>query len=174
MMVKICGITNREDALAAVEAGASALGFNFYSRSPRFIQPRAARRIVDELPASVLKVGIFVHEPPGDIDRILHVAGLDIVQLYGPEKMGAWRIWRACRVDSSFNTGVLNGDGAEAFLLDSASPGVYGGSGVSFDWSLARGLPQRIILAGGLTVENVRAAIDVARPWGIDACSTQL
>ena len=167
-MVKICGITNEEDALAAVEAGASALGFNFYSKSPRCIEPEVARRISARLPPAVLKVGVFADGNPAEVAR---QAGLDIVQLHGGITAASVRVWRACRVGAGFDERSLDDTSAEAFLLDTPSPVLHGGTGWTFDWRLARGLKKRIILAGGLDASNVRQAIEAARPWGVDACS---
>jgi phosphoribosylanthranilate isomerase len=169
MMVKICGITNLEDALAAGRAGASALGFNFYLRSPRYIAPEAAAPILKALPPGVIKVGIFVDEPPDSIAAIAARIGLDVAQLHGretPEQYPAnLRVWKAARVGPEFSLSSWAGDSAEALLLDGPS------SGETFDWALAANSPKRIILAGGLDAHNVRRAIDAARPWGVDACS---
>ena len=174
MMVKICGITNLEDALAAAEGGASALGFNFHPPSPRYIKPEAAAGITARLPAGMWKVGVFVNEPPAVIEVILAAAGLDIAQLHGDEQpealAGKGRFWKAFRVAPGFAGAGLGRYPAEAFLLDAPAES-YGGSGETFDWNLVRGLPHKIILAGGLDATNVGAAIEAVRPWGVDACS---
>jgi phosphoribosylanthranilate isomerase len=171
MMVKICGITNLEDALAAVDCGASALGFNFYSKSPRYITPQAAAGIVSKLPAGITKVGVFVNAETEDAARI---AGLDVVQLHGDESPNDVpaniRTWKAFRVAPEFDLQNLDAWHVEAFLLDSPSS-AYGGSGNTFDWRLARAAGRKIILAGGLDAANVRAAIEQAQPFGVDACS---
>jgi phosphoribosylanthranilate isomerase len=168
MLIKICGITNREDALAAVEAGAAALGFNFYRESPRYITPENAAEVGDALQA--LKVGIFVNEEPAAVSEKMRTAALDVAQVYGDLEYRGMRTWRACRVRSSDFT-LPQDDDAEAFLLDGFSPDVYGGAGIMFPWSIARGLPRRIVLAGGLDAGNVQEAIHQAQPWGVDACS---
>lgn len=168
MMVKICGITNREDARAAVEAGASALGFNFYPESPRYIAPEMAADLGAGLPT--IKVGIFVNESPASVSRTMRIAGIDIAQVYGDAEYQGLRTWRACRVKSGDFT-LPDDNNSEAYLLDGFSAGVYGGSGQTFAWSIARKLPKKIILAGGLDASNVREAIEQARPWGVDACS---
>lgn len=168
MIVKICGITTREDAAIAAEAGASAIGFNFYPRSPRYVTPELAREIGDTLPPGILKVGIFVDQDGGTASQI---AGLDVAQLYGAATAGSLRRWRACRAGSGFSAASLDDPEAEAFLLDTPSATLHGGTGESFDWTVARGLPKRIILAGGLDANNVRQAIEAAQPWGVDACS---
>ena len=171
MMVKICGITNREDALAAVECGAGALGFNFYPASPRYIRPEEAARIGAELPPGVWRVGVFVNETTREIARISKAAGLDVAQLHGDEPPSAApagaRYWKAFRVDERFRPELMDNYQAEAYLLDSSG----GGSGQTFDWERARGIGRRIVLAGGLDASNVRAAIEAVRPWGVDACS---
>src|SRR5262249_33480302 len=174
MMVKICGITNREDALAAIEWGASALGFNFYPSSPRYVDPVRAAEIAAGLPASVWKAGVFVNESAARIAEIAGLVGLDVAQLHGvrPARLTTIRVWQAAQVDENFRLSALDPFSAEAFLLDSPSGSAYGGSGRTFDWSKAAGPAKiRIILAGGLDGDNVRAAIAAAPPWGVDACS---
>ena len=175
MIVKICGITNREDAQAAVDGGVTALGFIFYEKSPRYIAPEHAARIIERLPTGVWKVGLFVNVAPAEVVRIRKAAGLDIVQLQGdepPEDLPAeGRVWKTMHVDGPLNTARMDAYRAEAFLLDTPSEEVYGGTGCTFDWSKATGTGRRIVLAGGLDAENVRAAIRQVRPWGVDACS---
>ena len=170
MMVKICGVTNREDALAAVEGGAAALGFNFYPGSPRYIDPARAAAVGEGL--TVWKVGVFVDEAPARIAEIAALAGLDVAQLHGAETAAEYpqgiRVWKAARVDKKFRIADFDADPAEAILLD--SPGA-GGTGRVFDWSRAAGSARRIILAGGLDAGNVNQAIAAARPWGVDVCS---
>ncbi len=145
MMVKICGITNREDALAAVDAGASAVGFNFYPKSPRYISPSAAAQIAAGL--DVIKVGVFVDDP--GVATIADQAGLDIVQLHGNETPGEipanLHVWKAFKVTAHWDASMMSDFAVEAFLLDGPAPG----EGVPFDWSRASGM-SKIILAGGL------------------------
>lgn len=175
MMVKICGITNREDALAAVEGGATALGFNFFRKSPRFIEPEDAARIIEGLPETVWKVGVFVNEAPAAVASLARRTGLEVAQLHGDEPPNSLprdiRVWKAFRVDSAFDPARLDLYDVEACLLDAPSSELYGGTGGSFNWSLGAGLKRKIILAGGLDEHNVSAAIRAARPWGVDACS---
>jgi phosphoribosylanthranilate isomerase len=171
MMVKICGITRAEDALAAVEAGASALGFNFYAASPRYLTPSAAAAITAQLPAGVIKVGVFVDEAPASIAAIARAVQLDVLQLHGGEAPAGWRYWRACRVNADEVLDLESAAAAEAILLDTAIPGMHGGTGRSFAWPLARIGGWRVIVAGGLDAGNVRDAIRAAHPWGVDACS---
>jgi len=174
MMVKICGITNIDDALAAANGGAKALGFNFYPRSPRYISPADAARIAAVLPAGVWKVGVFVNATPEEVTGIAKIANLDVAQLHGDEPPSAlpsgMRIWKSFRVDDSFEPSRMEAYDAEAFLLDAPSD-VYGGTGRTFDWSKAAGTGRKIILAGGLDADNVGEAIRLVRPWGVDACS---
>ncbi len=172
MMVKICGITNRADALAAIEGGASALGFNFYAQSPRYIAPDCAAGMIAKLPATVWKVGVFVNESPDRITEIAQHVGLDVVQLVGQaDSLPSLRVWQTAYVDENFRLADIESDPAEAILLDSRSSQTYGGTGQTFDWSRAAGSTRRIILAGGLDAGNVRQAIAVAQPWGVDICS---
>ena len=170
MMVKVCGITNAEDALAAVDAGVSALGFNFYLKSPRFIRPDAARVIADQVPA-VLRVGVFVNETADFIQRCMDASGMDVAQVYVSALPPGLRTWRARNVDVTFETSELNDPAPEAFLLDAPAPGVHGGTGHTFDWRLVPMVQRRIVLAGGLDASNVARAIAIAKPWGVDSCS---
>jgi len=175
MIVKICGITNMEDALAAAEAGAAAIGFNFYDRSPRYIAPAAAAGIAAALPAAVWRVGVFVNESPDAIARIRRSVGLDVVQLHGDETPAevpvGVRVWKALRVGQDFNPDIMENFDVEAFLLDSALPGLYGGTGRPVPWASVPHAGKRIILAGGLDDGNVAEAVRTVRPWGVDACS---
>ncbi len=173
MIVKICGITTAEDASAAAAGGATAIGFNFYPSSPRYLSPEAAAAIAT--PAGIRRVGVFVNESRAVVERIVHVARLDVVQLHGEETPDQYpagaAVWKAARVTSDLDLSSWNIGPAEAFLLDGPAGLLYGGAGQSFDWSRAAALPHRIILAGGLDASNVAAAILAARPWGVDACS---
>ena len=169
MMVKICGITNREDALAAIEAGASAIGFNFYRESPRYISPTGAAMIAGKIPSTVWKVGIFVDESAETIAKIALDADLNVAQLHGIAEARGMRRWRACRVNEPLVEHLT--DNVEAILIDTPSEELLGGTGKSWDWSLAKGLPKKIIISGGLDAENVGRAIKEAQPWGVDACS---
>jgi phosphoribosylanthranilate isomerase len=159
MIIKVCGITRREDALAAAEAGASALGFIFYRPSPRYVTPQHAAKMVADL--AVSKVGVFVDEAPETIAETMHTAGLDIAQIYGEAPIRGLRVWRAFRGPVT-HLQIAN---AEAVLLDSPQ------TGVPFDWRLARGVAEKVIIAGGLDASNVGEAIRIAEPWGVDASS---
>ncbi len=171
MMVKVCGITCTDDALASVDAGASAIGFNFYPQSPRYVTVKTAAEIAAVLPSHVWKTGIFVNEPAGTIERVARQVGLDVVQLYGDCTVSGFRIWRARPVDAAFRAESIEDEAAEAVLLETVGGSLPGGTGRTFDWTLARGLRKKIILAGGLDGSNVREAIRTARPWGVDASS---
>jgi phosphoribosylanthranilate isomerase len=170
-VVKVCGITRREDALAAADAGASALGFIFYPKSPRFVAPETAAALGKGL--RVWKVGVFVNEPPAMIAAVMSAALLDVAQIYGGDAPPAARVWKAFRVDEAFDKhwSEASGSGAEAVLLDGIS------NGNSFDWVRARDAAKqnpamKIIVAGGLDAANVAEAIRVVRPWGVDASSS--
>ena len=172
MVVKICGITNREDALAAIEFGATALGFNFYPKSPRYVEPAKAARLIEGLPAGVWKVGVFVNEAPESVSKIAGEAGLDVAQLHGTHTgRNACATWLAFQVTPEFELNQLNAYTADAFLLDAPSATLHGGTGETFDWSRVAGSGKKIVLAGGLDAGNVQQAIRIARPWGVDACS---
>lgn len=171
MIVKVCGITNAEDALAAIHAGASALGFNFYPKSPRYITPAAALLIADQL-GKVLRVGVFVNEPVDQVARSMTESGMDVAQIYLGQLPENVRTWRARNVDATFQTIELDDPTPEAFLLDAPAPvGVHGGTGHAFDWSRVPSVNRKIVLAGGLDASNVARAIQIAKPWGVDACS---
>jgi phosphoribosylanthranilate isomerase len=173
MIVKVCGITNAEDAAAAIAAGATAIGFNFYPRSPRYIVPEAAALITT--PPAVRRVGVFVNEPRATVERIVQIAFLDVAQLHGEESPDDYpahtAVWKAARVTSDIDLSAYLNARTEALLLDGPAGELYGGAGKSFDWSLASAASRRIILAGGLDATNVAAAIAVAHPWGVDSCS---
>lgn len=173
MILKICGLTNANDAAAAIEGGATAIGFNFWLRSPRYIAPELAADIAS--PGGVRRVGVFVNEAPARIEQIAHQARLDVAQLHGDEPPAAYpaglAVWKGARVAAGFDFSAYQDSPAEALVLDGAAGELYGGSGKPFDWSLAAGAAKRIILAGGLDASNVAEAVALARPWGVDACS---
>ena len=160
MMVKICGITRRQDAEAAAEAGASAIGFVFYPKSPRFVSPETAADLGRGL--DIWKVGVFVDESPASIEAMMRSAQLDIAQVYGGIPSGVPRVWRAVRMGQTF---IPTGETVEALLLDGPS------NGIGFDWREARGRSEKVIIAGGLNASNVAEVIRVAEPWGVDASS---
>ncbi len=179
--VKICGITNSADALAAIDAGANLLGFNFYEKSPRHITEAEAARIRARLPKKIEAVGIFVNASPADVTALRKSLKLDAVQLHGDETPDSVAqiarlipVIKAFRVEPEFPLATLDEyPEAFAFLFDAAHTGQYGGTGRTTDWDVARraALNRRIILAGGLKVENVAAAVRIVRPYGIDVAS---
>ena len=179
--VKICGITNAADALAAVEAGANLLGFNFYPKSPRHITQAEAAKIRPQLPKKIKAVGIFVNAPTADVAAVCKSLKLHAAQLHGDETpkdvadvARSFPVFKAFRVDSDFRVETLDEfSDAFAFLFDAASAGQYGGTGHTTDWDVARRatVGRRIILAGGLNVENVAAAVRIVGPYGIDVAS---
>ncbi len=172
-LLKICGITSTEDAAAAIESGATAIGFNFYPRSPRFLAPERAAAIVSQ--PGVWRVGVFVNESPTRVAEIARMARLDIAQLHGDEIAANYpaeiTVWKALRVGDPSDLSSFADCPAEALVLDGPAGSLYGGSGRPFDWRRAASLRKRIILAGGLDAANVADAIALARPWGVDACS---
>lgn len=177
LRIKICGITNAEDATAAVEYGADALGFVFYQKSPRNVSPETSRSIIASLPPLITTVGVFVNETVETINRIKTETGIDMVQLHGeepPPVCHAWpRVIKALRVSSPSDLDALASYHASAFLLDAYSPVEYGGTGQVFNWDIAIEAKRygRIILAGGLTPDNVALAVELVRPYGIDVSS---
>lgn len=181
--VKICGITNLKDALLSVKFGADALGFNFYAKSPRYIEPQSAREIINELPENVLKVGVFVNE---DIDTIVdtaETAGLDAIQLHGEETPDfakdlvtrtGLEIIKAFRVSPDFDREQVLEYNVDAILLDAYSPKEHGGTGKTFDWRQYKKFYEsipKLYLAGGLSHENVIFPISLIQPYAVDACS---
>jgi phosphoribosylanthranilate isomerase len=178
--IKICGITNLEDALLAAELGADALGFIFYPQSPRKVTPETAQEIIAQLPPFVASVGVFVDEEAAVVRDLAARVGLDWVQLHGQESpeycrsLGR-RVIKGFRIQNADSL-ILLADyrgAAQALLLDTYTKGQVGGTGTAFDWRLAREAKQygRIILAGGLTPENVAQAIAAAQPAAVDAAS---
>jgi phosphoribosylanthranilate isomerase len=178
--VKICGIRRREDADAAVEAGAGALGFNFVKGTPRYISPLEAARIIATVPEGLWCVGVFVDEAPDRVREIAALTGISVLQFHGSESSEYWdgfapfkRI-KALKVDRSFSPSVLaQFPSADAFLLDGSSPGMHGGTGQTFDWSMAERAKAfgRIIVAGGLNPGNVADAVRAVNPWAVDVSS---
>ena len=179
--VKICGITSAVDAQAAIDAGANLLGFNFYPKSPRHIEEAKAAEIRRTLPKRVKAVGIFVNWLPADVITLRTSLTLDAVQLHGDEPPEALArialvvpVIKAFRVEPEFPLTILEEySQAFAFLFDAAHTDQYGGTGRTTDWDVARraAAKHRIILAGGLKVENVAAAVRIVRPYGIDVAS---
>jgi len=177
--VKICGITRLQDLHAACQAGADALGFVFYEKSPRHLTIATAAALVRELPPFVQAVGLFVNAEPAFIESVLQAVPLDLLQFHGDEtpadcaRFGRPYI-KAVRVnrDTDLLKCAADFDTARGLLLDAWVPGVPGGTGERFDWSLIpANLPRPVILSGGLTPDNVAEAIQRVRPWAVDVSS---
>jgi len=180
--VKICGITNVEDAAAAVEAGADALGFVLYRKSPRYIEPALARQIIMSLPPLVIPVGVFVDEDQQVVRDLMDSCGLALAQLHGNEsaiycKELGRTVLKALRVKDRSTFLALaefrGRAGVRGFILDAFSDEAYGGTGQVIDWQLAAEAAKvaSILLAGGLTPDNVEKAIQVVQPYGVDVSS---
>jgi phosphoribosylanthranilate isomerase len=176
--VKVCGMTNLKDALVAVEEGADAVGFIFYKKSPRSVTMKLVREIVLELPPFVDTVGVFVDETAEQINKITDYCNLDMVQLHGDEsptfcKRIRRRVIKAFRVKDMQSVKKLSNYQVSGFILDTFSESLHGGTGKVFDWNLA--LPAKkfgpVIMAGGLTPNNVQQAVRQIRPYGVDVCS---
>ncbi|MFN8399312.1 MAG: phosphoribosylanthranilate isomerase [Anaerolineales bacterium] len=179
-IVKICGIKTLKDALTAIEAGADYLGFNFYPKSVRFIEKTACAEITSVLKREhprVKLVGVFVNSPVDKVKDILQICHLDLAQLHGDETPETFAqlapcAFRAFRGIPESNAGYERSD-APFMLIDAAVKGVYGGSGVTADWTAAAELAKKypLLLAGGLTPENVADAVRQVQPWGVDVAS---
>lgn len=176
--VKICGITNLDDAGVAVEAGADMLGFIFYPPSPRYVAPEQAQAIVASLPPSLLTVGVFVNEDVETITRMARTSGVQMVQLHGEESPALcqqlpWRVVKTFRFTEHVQPEMMRQYAVDAFLIEGFHADFYGGGGAPADWQRVALLHEygRIILAGGLTPDNVRQAIRLVRPYAVDVCS---
>ena len=175
---KICGITNRDDALCAIDNGADALGFIFYEKSLRYIAPEKAGEIVFDLPPFVTPVGVFVNASEREIDIAVKLAGLRAIQLHGDEPPEACLghavpVIRVLRVGRDFDVQTMRSYLVNTFLLDTERAGSYGGTGETFDWTKAVEAKRygRIILSGGLNPDNVREAIERVGPYAVDTSS---
>jgi len=176
--VKICGITSAQDAEVAVRSGADAIGFIFYPKSPRFVEPETVAAIVGTLPPFVTPVGVFVNEPTDRLRDIVEGTGLRAVQLQGDELPEACvglpvPVIRALGIGPNFDVESLKKWPVGTFHLDTAKPGSYGGTGETFDWAIAgkAAAAHRIVLAGGLTPDNVTEAVHTVRPYAVDTSS---
>ena len=180
--VNICGITNKSDALAAVEFGADALGFIFYRASQRFVEQDVAAEIIRELPPFVTKVGVFVDAQVEEIRETTRACGISTVQLHGRESpefceeiaKAGLDVIKAFRMKNAGSVGEIEKFRTKAYLLDSYVPGELGGTGAVFNWDLAKTAKQSgrpIILAGGLTPKNITFAVESVQPYGVDVSS---
>ena len=177
MLLKICGITRLVDARHAIDEGATALGFILWPQSPRFVSNRKVAEIVAALPPSVVTVGVFVNQSPEGIALTMERTGLTTVQLHGDESAAyasalEWPIWRSVTLEASDDCFEM-WPADTTFLVDAADPERRGGTGQSVDWTKAAALARRrhVVLAGGLTPDNVEAAIYAVNPYGVDVSS---
>jgi phosphoribosylanthranilate isomerase len=176
--VKICGLTTYGDALAAMEMGADLLGFNFYPKSPRYVQPKQAAEIIHKLPAFVDTVGVFVNSSIEEIREVSSQCQLDWVQLHGDEdaEFCRWlaydsvKLMKALRVKDASDLHQADNYFTDAVLLDAYDPTRYGGTGLTFDWNIVGHIGKRVFLAGGINPDNAAAAVELG-VYGIDVCS---
>ena len=181
--IKVCGVTNLEDALMSVKSGADILGFNFFIGSPRYIVPKLAGEIIKKLQVGVITVGVFVNESIDTVKRIAKETGIDTVQLHGDETpefaeevrvATGLNVIKAFRVSKQFDAANVLEYKVDAILLDSYSQAERGGTGEQFDWKVAAQLRENIpklYLAGGMNNLNVAEAVRIVRPYAVDACS---
>ena len=176
--VKICGITNYEDAAAALDMGADLLGFNFYPKSPRFITPEKAAQIINKLPAFIDLAGIFVNASIDQITETKNLCSLDWVQLHGDESPQLCKellshnvkVMKALRVKDQTDIKKADDYFTDAILLDAFNPEKYGGTGLTFDWNIIGHIGKRVFLAGGINPDNAADAVKLG-VYGIDVCS---
>ncbi len=176
--VKICGLTNYEDAVAALDMGADLLGFNFYPESPRYVTPEKAAEIISKLPAFIDIAGVFVNATFDEIRRTIDRCRLNWIQLHGdedPEFCGSFRsvhvkTMKALRVKDTSDIKKADKFFTDAVLLDAFHPEKYGGTGLTFDWNIVGHIGKRIFLAGGINPDNAAAAVKLG-VYGIDVCS---
>jgi phosphoribosylanthranilate isomerase len=178
IFIKICGITELEDAKNIAQMGVSALGFIFYPKSRRYIEPKKANEIILNLPPFIVTVGVFVNEKTDKVEDTLKICPVDILQFHGDEspdycKKFNKRVIKAFRVNEDFSSVILSNYSVSAFLLDSFAQNEYGGTGKIFDWDVAVKAKKygKIILSGGLNTENIKYAIEKVNPYGIDISS---
>ncbi|MCI0337030.1 MAG: phosphoribosylanthranilate isomerase [Acidobacteria bacterium] len=178
--LKVCGITSLDDAQTAIQCGAEYLGFNFYPKSPRYILSASARAIIERLPEEIITVGVFVNQPhPEDVIELLQTSGTRMAQLHGDEdedycaRIGADRVIKAVRVADDFEIRRLSDYPAAAILLDAFDAKLYGGTGKTANWEIAREAARltKIFLAGGLSPDNITEAIRAVEPFAVDVNS---
>jgi len=178
LKIKICGITNSEDAFAAISYGADALGFVFYPESPRVIMPEEAKKIISSLPPFITTIGVFVDQPKKELVEITNLTGIDVIQLHGSEHPEfcdfSNKVIKAIRVKELSDLELLKHyKNISAFLLDTYSPDVIGGTGQIFNWEIAIEAKKygTVILAGGLTPENIEEAVNLVQPYAVDVAT---
>jgi phosphoribosylanthranilate isomerase len=172
VLIKVCGITTLDDALACIDAGVTALGFNLWPGSSRYIDREAAAAIASRLPREIERVALFVDTPAGAIEAAMADSAFSVAQVHGDlDRAPAVPFWQAWSAATAALADLIRRSPANAFLIDAPAGAVRGGAGKTFDWNLAANLPGRIVLAGGLDGSNVGEAIRAVSPWGVDACS---
>ncbi|MCK9409642.1 MAG: phosphoribosylanthranilate isomerase [Bacteriovoracaceae bacterium] len=175
--IKVCGITNYDDAVTAIDAGATAIGFNFFKKSKRYIAPEAAKEIAEKIRGKIATVGVFVNEEQTAVKSVGALVKLTYCQFHGDETPDYTNCFpnaiKAFRVNDSIKSVYFDDYHVAAFLLDAFDEKEFGGTGKSFNWLLSREANEfgKIILAGGLTPENVAEAIGIVTPWGVDVSS---
>lgn len=177
--VKVCGITNFEDASKAVYYGASALGFVFYKKSPRYISPSKARTIIQALPPFITTAGVFVNLKERAIRDICHFTRISTVQMHGNEdpslckRLKEFRLIKAFRVGMDFNFNRVKKFKVDAYMFDTFKEGQYGGTGETFPWEILKGkkLDRPVILSGGITAKNIKDAVSTVNPYAVDVSS---
>ena len=178
--VKICGITNKEDAFKAVSLGAWALGFVFYEKSPRYVSPSKVRAIVKELPPFITPIGVFVNQRQGTIEKIAEFCRIKTLQFHGDElpnfchRFRKYKIIKAFRINENFDFRRISKYQVNGYLFDAYQEDQFGGTGKTFRWELLRGITQSyrtIILSGGLTPRNIAYAIRKVTPYAVDVSS---
>src|SRR3989338_10306528 len=178
--VKICGITNYEDAAHAAILGADYLGFNFYELAPRHVDESEVKKFIGRLPNHVKKVGVFVNQNPDKVKKIVKNLDLDLIQLHGDEtqdycsklKAGTKKkIIKAFRIKEKEDIDKIKNYNADYLMFDAHKEGMFGGTGKTFDWKIIKGVNKPFFLSGGLNPKNVREAIRIAKPYAVDAAS---
>lgn len=180
--IKICGVTNYEDAQNAADLGADFLGFNFYNKSSRYIDYRKANDIIGKLKGKISIVGVFVNESMGNVKKADGICNLDLIQLSGDEndgdiiqlkKITNKKIIKTFRIKNKIDADLINSFDSDYIMLDSFKDGIYGGTGKSFDLGMIKNIDnKRLFLAGGMDKDNVKSAIEKLNPYAIDACSS--
>jgi len=178
MKVKICGVTNIEDALLAEQLGADAIGFIFYKPSKRYVSPETAKAIAQKLSAFIPRVGVFVDESEEEINRISSAAKINIIQLHGSEKPEmisklAFPVIKSFRITETFDFSILEEYPSTTFLLDTFSQNEFGGTGKTFDWNvIPYSIRERVIIAGGVSEKNVEEIYKTIKPYAVDVSSS--
>ncbi|MDP3149712.1 MAG: phosphoribosylanthranilate isomerase [Ignavibacteria bacterium] len=178
MKIKICGVTNIEDALLAEQLGADAIGFIFYKPSKRYVSPETAKAITQKLSAFIPRVGVFVDESEEEINRISSAAKINIIQLHGSEKPEmisklALPVIKSFRINETFDFSMLEEYPSATFLLDTFSQNEFGGTGKTFDWNvIPYSIRERVIIAGGVSEKNVEEIYRTIKPYAVDVSSS--